>query len=324
MTDTKKGGLVNRPKTNNVSANHSTDLWDAVKAFQNTMQQQGLGLHNVGAKVDAGIQRGRNPDDKKGTKNVYWEFFSLPIPAGYFGDWKRGIYETWCFKQKKELTHAERKAFAIQLEEAKKRRKQEQEKRYEKARKRALTIWNGCYPASSTHPYAKAKRMGTKGLRQGRAGLVVPLYQNKQLSTLQFINDKGGKKFLSGGKIKGSYFVWGNLKKPFDTVYVAEGISSGFAVHVLADYAPVFCAMNANNLKNVACSIRRKWVEKVIVIAADNDVREDNNAINTGVKSANEAATACGGRVSIPQMPDGSKCDWNDLYVLALDKGGDK
>ena len=295
------------------------NLWDAVKGFQDAMQQHGLGLHDVSDKVDAGIQRVRHPDDNRGSKNIYFEVFSLPIPAGYYGDFKRGIYETWCFKDKKELSFEERKAFAIQLKESKQRRKEEQEKRYEDARKRALTIWNGCYPASSNHPYAKAKRMGTKGLRQGRAGLVVPLYQNKQISTLQFINDKGDKKFLTGGKIKGSYFIWGNIKKPFDTVYVAEGISSGFAVHVLADYAPVFSAMNASNLQNVACSIRRKWVEKNIIIAADNDVRKDDNAINTGVKYANEAAQAVNGTVAVPTSPDGSKCDWNDLYVNALE-----
>lgn len=310
----------NRPQLNNITAPYSTNIWDAVKAFQAFAQQHGITIENV--EIDGELHRFKHPDDKKGTLNSYYGFFTVPIPAGFFGDWKRGIYETWCFKDKKELTQAERAAFAKQLEESKQRRKQAQEKRYAEARKRALTIWNGLYPASSNHPYAKAKRMGVTGLRQGKSGLVVPLYQDKQISTLQFINDKGGKKFLSGGKIKGSYFIWGNVKKPFDMVYVAEGISSGFAVHVLADYAPVFCSMNASNLENVACSIRRKWVEKTIIIAADNDIRADNNTINTGVKYANEAAIACSGRVAIPEHPTGKKVDWNDLYCEALSKVG--
>ncbi len=79
--------------------------------------------------------------------------------------------------------------------------------------------------------------------------------------------------------------------------------------------------MNASNLEPVARAIHKKWANISIIIAADNDVRKDKNAPNVGVDYANKAALACGGRVSIPQMPDGSKCDWNDLYCLALNGG---
>ncbi len=77
--------------------------------------------------------------------------------------------------------------------------------------------------------------------------------------------------------------------------------------------------MNAGNLKAVALGVRKRWTDSQIIICADNDVRTSRDIPNTGVEEAMKAALAVNGRVSIPNMPDGRKCDFNDLYVLAVE-----
>lgn len=317
-----KGGN-SRPtqtKTHSQNNNHTT-LWEAVEAveaFKQAMIADGLGAHDV--KPDDGLQRRRHQQDRAGTKNIYFEFFSLPIPAGYYGCFKRDIYQTWCSKSESTFTDEEKKAFADQVRRSKEKRRQEQAERHKEAEHRALSIWKNLYPANKNHRYIKNNHMGTDNLRQGNKSIVAPLYQNKKIVGLQFITEDGGKKLLTGSKLKGSYFLWGDIKKPFDTAYICEGISTGFALHKLSGDKIVFCAFSASNMLAVALKVREAFPDIEIIIGADNDVRDNEKAVNTGVKYATEAAKAVNGKVSIPQMPDGSKCDWNDLYVKALEQ----
>ena len=102
-------------------------------------------------------------------------------------------------------------------------------------------------------------------------------------------------------------------------VQICEGISTGFVIKTLSENSVVFCAMSANNLINVALSARKQWPDISIIICADNDVRENKDMPNTGVESAKKAALAVNGSLSIPSMPSGVACDFNDLYVLAIE-----
>ena len=260
--------------------------------------------------------------DKRKSLNGWYIFYTTPVFSAGFGSWKTNLSSTWTFKSDKKLTHAEKLEYKRQVQETKAKRKAEQEKRHKDAEKRALAIWNRSRPAASpSHAYVKAKRMGITNIRQLRDSLVIPLYQGGKITSLQFIDKQGNKKFLSGGRIKGSCFIYGDIRKPFDTAYIAESPSTGHSVHVLSDYAPVFCAMNAGNLEAVAVAVRAKLPNvKNIIIAADNDVPDKENGINIGVVKAKEAARACGGSVSIPHSVDGNntKIDWNDLHLQIL------
>jgi len=280
------------------------------------LQAQGHQIHEL--MIDGNIHRTRINGHKRGSKNGYYAFWNTPFLTGYYGDFKSGAYDTYSAKNKASLSDSERQAYYEHIQTAKRQRKQAKQAEYEATRQRALTIWAGLYPASSQHPYVQRKRMGVEGLRQGKKqSLVVPLYNQEQLASLQFIDKNGGKKFLSGGKLKGSYFPWGQLIPKPDTAYIAEGVSTGWAVHVLSEQRPVICAMNANNLENVALYFREKWQQTQLIIAADNDVKP-NSGENVGVKYAKQAAIACQGKIIIPERLDqsGGACDWNDLYVM--------
>ena len=327
MTNKKKPSRCAQHR-NGIQNNVQNEVYNiplhlAISAFRDFLIGEGFGRIDIVA--DGRIHRFRVAGQKKGTANGYYGFFADGFPAGFVGDYKNDRYLTWHYKTDKPLNPKQQAEIKQAMQKARAERKAEQIKRYAKGRRMANSIWNRGTPALANHPYLVKKHC--QGLasycRQDRKGnLLIPLFQHKRLVGIQYINQHGGKFFAKNIELKGAYFVIGDMKKPFDVVYVAEGVSSGYAVHILSNKSPVFCAMNASNLKAVACAIRDKWADIKIIIACDNDVRADDTAINIGVVSGEKAAIACGGVVSIPHIPNGKKCDWNDLYCQALTAEG--
>ncbi len=329
MTDIKKpansAGNTERAYTKTIESSHdnsnTTNLYDAISAFKLVLQEKGLGYLND-IKVDAGFQRFKLVSDKGNAKSGWYVFYSNSIVfAGAYGNWKTGLNESWHFKSSNEqLSLTERSALKKIRDENTKYQEAEKEKRYAKARRLANRVWSNSLSASPTHPYLVNKHCSEASslLRQSKSNLLVPLFNKKRLVSIQYINSSGDKFFAKGSELKGSYFKIGDLSRKFDSVYICEGVSTGWTIHILASCAPVFCAMNAGNLKTVSLEVRKRWSDVKIIVCADNDVRQDNQIPNTGVEAALKAAQAVNGLVSIPNMPDGCKCDFNDLYVLAV------
>lgn len=305
--------------------NNTATLYGAIDAFKQVLADNGLGWLNE-IKVDAGLIRFKTPEDKGNSKSGWYTYHSGDIPASGFGCWKTGLNENWHYKKdSKPLTNEERKELALIYAEAKKKREAETQRKYAKARRLSHAGWNKGVPAKPDHPYLVKKycQGASNHLRQdAKDNLLVPLYNRKRLVSLQYINKNGGKFFVKGSELKGSYFLFGDLKKPFDTVMIVEGVSTGWTVYSLADQAPTFCAMNAGNLKAVALSVRQAFPDVKIIVAGDNDQRTDGS-INIGVEKAKEAAQAVNGFYSIPQFLDPEqKGDWNDLLISTQSKVG--
>lgn len=285
------------------------------------VKSRGHRVHELA--IDGNIHRTHIEGHKRGSKNGYYAFWDAPFLAGYCGDFKSGAYEVFSAKAQQSLSDSERNDYYAQLKAAIRQREQVEQAKHEATCQRASSIWAGLYPANPKHPYAQRKHMGVAGLRQGNNHLVIPLYNQRRLVSLQFIDAEGNKRFLSGGKLKGSYFFWGKLTPQTPTIYVAEGIATGWAVHCLSDRSPVVCAMNAHNLPVVAQRLRNKWQQAHLIIAADNDVTSDSTR-NVGVDYAEQAAILCNGKITKPQLPHQPQtaCDWNDVYRIAeRDKG---
>ncbi len=304
--------------------NSTITLFDAIKDFQVILQKNDLGCPTIYA--DKGIQRFKLESDKGNAKSGWYIFHTnINTFAAAYGNWKTGLNETWHFsKNNAPLSAGDRRQLKQIYDEAKKKQLAKKESQYAKARRIANSVWNNGSPASPNHPYLIKKHCtaASKSLKQVKENLLVPLYNKKRLVSIQYINKHGGKFFTKGSQLKGSYFKFGNLKESFEQVFICEGISTGWTVHILSNHTPVFCAMNASNLKAVALGVRKRWAKSQIIICADNDVRKSRGIPNTGVDEAMKAALAVNGRVSIPNMPDGSKCDFNDLYVLAVESHG--
>lgn len=157
--------------------------------------------------------------------------------------------------------------------------------------------------------------------------LVIPMYDRpNHIVNRLAIDANGGKFFLPGGEVGGAY---GKIAAPNSDwtggVYLAEGFATAASIH-MATGKPVVIAFNAGNLPKVAAKMAQILPKNApVYIAADND------ASQTGIKKAAEAAQVLGNRAQVvmPEFTgdeiarfqqkhgqDSLPSDYNDLHEL--------
>jgi len=172
----------------------------------------------------------------------------------------------------------------------------------------ARSLYDRARPASPDHPYLTSK--GIKplpGLRQSGKLLVVPIMaQPGKITSLQYIQTDGQKRFLKGGQTGGGlYAIRGDDSGP---LAVCEGMATGASIHQTTGWT-VLIGFNAGNLRRVAEIARTRYPARRIIICGDHDTETPGNP---GRTAARDAARAVSGMVAVPDM-DGRPCDWNDF-----------
>lgn len=264
-------------------------------AFSKAMAEAGMVTYDT-IIADGQIHRFLVEGDKPGSKNGWYVLHAEGVPFGVFGSWKTGLKNTWCAKNKSELTAAERAEQAQRINAARKLREDENRAVKQAAREEATAIWQASPPASDRHLYLTRKGVKNYGLRlYNKKELVIPLYDSTEvLHSLQFINIKGDKRFLSGGLKKGCYFVIGELS---GTLCIAEGYATAASIHEATGYA-VAVAFDAGNILSVARALRVKFPSVKMIICADNDVGTSGNP---GLTSARKAAGEVAAFLAYPE-----------------------
>jgi len=231
---------------------------------------------------------------------------------GIVGDWRTGNQIKWSSHDPSKLTSKQRKDFTDRQKALSRKVERERKQRQAEARKKAAEIWKTAKPAPADHPYLIKKQIQPHGLRVTHDGkLIVPVRQSDgTLTSLQFIEPDGEKRFLTGGEIKGSCFSI----KGDDRIFLAEGYATSATIHETAG-GTVVVVFNAGNLKPVAHAVREKHPQAEIVICADNDAFTDGNP---GITKGREAAQAVKAKVVWPMFKDtqGKPTDFNDLATL--------
>lgn len=187
--------------------------------------------------------------------------------------------------------------------------------RQAKAAQRALAIWQSSRPAPGGHLYLRKKGIRPHWSRIDNHGsLLIPATDGERLTSLQFIRPDGIKRFLPGGRIRGSWCeITGTRPAP---LLICEGFATGASL-VEHTGATCFVAFASGNLLPVAQAIRAKHPRADIIIAGDNDQFTPGNP---GKTAARAAALAIGGKLLIPDFTgmdlSGHPTDWNDYYRL--------
>lgn len=217
---------------------------------------------------------------------------------------------------------------------------QERQQTQQRVKGTAQKIWNSSRPASLSHPYLAAKGItnpdSIAGLRQNEYkdndNLIIPVLYENEMVNLQSINQDGGKRFLAGGQVQGAYAFIGKADDVEKVgVVMAEGYATAASIYE-ATGKPVIIAFDAGNMVAVAERLAQKLPQNVpVVIAVDND------ASQTGIKKARQAAALLGDRATaiqpefsmtlIQQYQKGKgvdekgrpplPSDFNDLHQLA-------
>jgi putative DNA primase/helicase len=242
------------------------------------------------------VARFRVVGDKPGSLNGWAVLHLLPAPWGIVGTWRTDEQHTWRDERAPRLTAAERAEQRRQAEAARLARAAELVTVQAAARAKAERLWQVARPTAQDHPYLARKGIRGVGLRRLGERLVVPGRDvDGTLHTLQFIGPDGGKRFLTGGRIKGVYCPIGTLA---DRLLIAEGVATAISLYIATGSATA-AAFSAGNLRPVAEALRRKFPALPIVVCADDDTL---TAGNPGRTAALDAARAVGGLVALPSL----------------------
>lgn len=259
--------------------------------------------------LDGKFRRYNVAGDKKGRRNG-WYRLTIVRPDfawGVFGCNKRGISEKFNSIEGGKLTNYDKTAIRKQQAQIKK----DEEQLQGRVAQKANLIWNRLSVPSS-NIYANRKGVGLHNVKCMGENLVVPVYSDNYIVSLQFITPSGEKRFLSGGQTKAAY---GSIGAMTDVIYITEGYSTGASVHEATGSAVVL-AFYANNLPSVAAALRERFPDKPIIIASDMDQWTQGNP---GLSYAREAAEKVGAKVVYPDFPADDKSkrvDWNDWHAL--------
>lgn len=250
----------------------------------------------------------------KGTPGIdkpgWYLVFGDGIPAGRFGCWRMGMEVTWRADVGRKLTEFEEMAHARRINESKVLREAAQERQHQIASETVEKIWLSGVAAHPDHPYLKRKGIQTHGVRTtGDGRLMVPLYdQHRKLSTLQYIDDQGGKLYHPGGQTGGKFWMVGSLDEP-GTLFVAEGFATAATIYE-ATNRPCVVAYSASNLVPVTGTLREMHgATQDIVIVADHD------SSGVGQRYAEQASAKYGARMVMPPIEG----DANDYAQAGYD-----
>lgn len=163
------------------------------------------------------------------------------------------------------------------------------------------------------HPYLENKGLdikGCSGLRIDGENLIIPMFRNGDLVSIQTIAPDGSKKFRYGCPTKGTSYVIGNVKAPITAF--CEGFATGLTIFQAIPTSRVVVCFNASGLAEVIKTTCRAF-KGMAVICADNDhetAKRDVLGRNPGLEKGREAAEMLGCGIAYPEGIKGS--DWDD------------
>ena len=283
-----------------------------MKTIQEAMLEYGI---EAPANIiyDGSIHRFRNDGDKK-DNSWYAAYDNGNFQSGVFGCWKMGVHENFCSIHHSSLTNEQKQQHAKQQAEQKKLMSDLKLKQQRYTQTRVNDTFNKATTDSiNNHHYLQQKGVRSYGLRVDVATLLVPMYDvDGELWSLQEITIGGEKRFKKGGRVKGCFLPIG---KPDGVLILCEGYSTGASIHEATDEAVAIC-FSSTNIKEVAKELSAKYPNVRILIAGDDDHKNDRNS---GRIAAVEAAKHIGATAVFPKfdITYNENCnDFNDLHSL--------
>lgn len=279
---------------------------DVVSKFRIDMHNAGIPYS--GEIVPDGIAHRIHIDGHKlGSSNGEYKLHIDERPAGYFKDYKSGVYQPW------NNIHGSRVSYTSikNINKDKLKREADLFQKHNEAASKAVYILNHAKPLTSlaSHAYLLRKHIQPNGARLYKDALVITIYnESARLVNLQFINALGEKRFLTGGRKRGCFHILGNVTT---RILICEGFATGASLYEETGQR-VVVAFDAGNLLPVAMNIRELSPDTEIIICADNDLSR------IGQTKAREAALVIGGKLLIPFSPG---LDWNDVLTGGCKNG---
>lgn len=296
-----------------------TEIWlMAGMAIRHEFGEEGFDLWNswssFGSSYNAKNAKARWKSFRSGKGVTIGSLIYHAIKSGFKFDGKVQRVSPHVIAQREER----KKQLEIEAKQEEQRTAQQQAKSANKAQ----WIWNNAKEVDN-HKYLAKKDVMPHGLRVREWTykdedaelktetncLIVPLFFESEIVSLQGIFPDGTKKLLYGAKKQGVHFIFGEYTH---TILICEGWATGATLYE-ATQLMTFVSIDAGNLEHVARYVRKKYPLSRIVICADND---QYNKSNTGIKSAIKSACAVDADIAYPifKSIENQPTDFNDLY----------
>jgi putative DNA primase/helicase len=267
--------------------------------------------------VADGKLRKFSTNGKKSDRAGWYILHIDTIPYGSFGDFRTGIHKTWRADIGRPLTRVEETDYRAKMGAIKRLRETEEIKSKAEARERAGKMWQDSMLCTE-HPYLTRKHVKANGARIHRGSLLIPVMAGDGLHSLQLISANGSKRFLSGGRVAGCYYIIGNpgaMPEGGTILCIAEGFATAATIFEATGF-PTVVAFHSGNVGTVAKAMRDRFSGFSLILCADDDI---NTKGNPGLTSATEAALSVGGLLAVPKFgserPD-NVSDFNDMAEL--------
>lgn len=261
--------------------------------------------------------------DSKGKKSGKYQLkVDGEMAVGRVTSFKQGQSYTYVSKGRKNFTAAEKLDYKKRMDAARKIRDREIIAERAEAAAKAVKIWERAEKTGTTE-YLERKKCDLNRARIWRNLVVVPVYKDKKLSSLQLIAGDSAKRFLKGGEIEGGYCPLANKGDDLSTIIITEGFATGDAIKKSTGL-PVIVAFNCGNMLPVAKIMREENPNSKIIIAADNDaytVKTNGEKWNPGIEKAKEIfSKVVNCSITWPEFVENDsppyKTDFNDAYML--------
>jgi antirestriction protein ArdC/phage/plasmid primase-like uncharacterized protein len=241
-------------------------------------------------------------------------------PAGYAKNNKTGREENWKAKGYK-LDNEDKARLAAEAATKLREREAELVRRQEQAAQRVATQLAELVPTDHPTPYMVAKGLGpqpgTFTDKDGKKTCLPAIDANGKQWTMQYVQENGTKRFAKDSRKEGCFHVVGQgldelAKAP--VIMIAEGYATAATLRQTLRYA-IVSAFDAGNLAPVAQALHRKFPDKPVVIACDDDRHlELTQGVNPGRTKGEEAARLVGGTALLPIFAPGE-----NAYPAGLD-----
>lgn len=281
--------------------------------FRNAMVESGI--TPPADVIDDGKIHRFSTNERTENKDGWYVLHGDGIPAGEYGCWRALVQSKWKADLGRPYSPNELQALKERTQLITKQREAEFADQAIAAANNANRIWSEATPATQ-HPYLDIKKIQPYIARVSEGKLVIPLLKNGRITSLQFINEDGEKRFLQGGKISGSYCTIGEITNTAP-ICICEGYATGASIHEATSMSVVI-AFNAGNLLKVAQSIRNHHPNHEITIAGDDDWESQTNV---GRNTAVEAAEKVKGKLIFPTFSEPRQSNQTDFNDMARDQG---
>ena len=201
---------IRRPPSKNFERPLSGDIESQFLSF---LSEQGMEVDpRKGLVVDGSIGRAYiNLGGERKLSGWYQLWMDQSIPFGRVGDYRISTDQpTAIWKPENRKRQTVTKTEREEIEQLKKEVEVKKAEKHSKSAKRSQSMWEKG-EICEKHPYLETKGVLSYGLKVDENGLLMIPMLNNDLAVvgMQFISDDGTKRFLTGSKKAGSFFILG-------------------------------------------------------------------------------------------------------------------